>query len=548
MGTEGDNNERGDRRPAAEFGPPVSDFGPPVDDEGFGGPVPVTPPPVPTGVPELGWRPAGPPAGGPAAGHSGPPVGGGAAPGPFGPPAGGPGPSGAPAGPPAGGGAAPGPFGPPAGAPAPGPFGAPVAGQPPVAPPPAGPFGAPVSYNTMPPGPPVGPPRQSGPTPQAPPRSPDNRRSAPTSVFGDAVATPPPAQSGPRQAAPFGGPTPGGPPSADPTVRFGGKQGSGDAVGTPPSAQSGPRQASPFGGPTPADPTVRFGGEQGSGDSVFGDSVPVTSGRELTEVIRRGRPDPKKPASQGPSSEVPPEPVRPPDGTRTPLFADEPKPAADKWWDADDDGAIPKPPAEPGLSWADDPIARRLAPKTPTTPPPAEPELDSKRMRWIIGGVAAAVLLVVALVLTIGLVKRGGGADPGVTAAPVTSAASATECQSVAEQSVTVGNGPGDTTTGARAILGFQYAFYTDRSGAKVREFVAPDAENISPAETIQQAIDGQIPAGTTHCVKMRETTVGRYDVELREMHPDGSAVVYKQEIITTNTDGKWQVKSITAR
>ncbi|MFD4355457.1 hypothetical protein ACFWPX_23085 [Nocardia sp. NPDC058518] len=478
MGTEGDDNERGDQRPAAEFGPPVSDFGPPVDDAGFGGPVPAAPPPAPSGVPERGWRPAGPPA--------------------------------APA---------PGPFGPPAGAPAPGPFGGPVAGQPPVAPPPGAPF-----TGSVPPGPPAG---------QAPPRLPDGRRSAPTSVFGDALATPPrnapfggpttggdaPAGPGSREAAPFGGPTPGGPPAADPTVRFGGEQ--------------------------PRDEGSVFGG------SVFGDSVPVTSGRELTEVIRRGRPGPKDPAPQTPSRDAgPPEQVRPPEGSRTPLVPDKPRPAGDKaWWDnPDDDGAIPKPPSEPGLSWADDPIARRLAPKMPTTPAPVEQEPDNKRLRWIIGGVAAAVLLVVALVLTIGLVKRGGGADPGVTAAPVPSVASATECQSVAEQSVTVGNGPGDTTTGARAILGFQYAFYTDRSGAKVREFVAPDAENISPAETIQQAIDGQIPAGTTHCVKMRETTVGRYDVELREMHPDGSAVVYKQEIITTNTDGKWQVKSITAR
>ncbi|MFC8386041.1 hypothetical protein [Nocardia sp. NPDC057272] len=485
MGTEGDENERGDRqRSAADFGSPVGDFGPPVDDAGFGGPVPATPPPAPSGVPERGWRPAEPPSGAPT----------------------------------------PGPFGPPAGAPAPGPFGGPVAGQPPVAPPPAGPFAGPV-----PPGPPArlsAPPSGSTPTDQgsmpgsgqAPPRLPDGRRSAPTSVFGDAVATPPPARPGPP--APFGGPTPGGPPAADPTVRFGGE---------PPRGES-----SVF------------------GDSVFGDSVPVTSGRELTEVIRRGRPGSKEPAPQPPSRDSGPaaDTVRPPEGSRTPLVPDKPRPAADKaWWDnPDDDGGIPKPPSEPGLSWADDPIARRLAPKTPATPAPVEKEPDNKRLRWIIGGVAAAVLLVVALVLTIGLVKRGGGADPGVTAAPVPSIASGTECPSVAEQSVTVGNGPGDTSTGARAILGFQYAFYTDRSGAKVREFVAPDAENISPAETIQQAIDGQIPAGTTHCVKMRETSVGRYDVELREMHPDGSAVVYKQEIITTNTDGKWQVKSITAR
>lgn len=236
-----------------------------------------------------------------------------------------------------------------------------------------------------------------------------------------------------------------------------------------------------------------------------------------------------------------------PETTRMPI-AEESKAEDKAWWNSpDESGGVPKPPAEQGLSWADDPIARRLAPKTPVAPVSENKETD-QRMRWIIGGVGAAVLLVVALVLTIGLVKRGGGEDPGVTAAPIPSITSPTDCKAVAEQAVTVGNGPGDTSTGAKAILGFQYAFYVDRSGAKVREYVAPDAENISPAETIQKAIDDLIPAGSKHCVKMRETTLGRYDVELREWHPDGSAIVYKQEIVTTNTEGKWQVKSITAR
>ncbi|MFF2088389.1 hypothetical protein ACFVVM_31785 [Nocardia sp. NPDC058176] len=313
-----------------------------------------------------------------------------------------------------------------------------------------------------------------------------------------------------------------------------------------------PHDSSPFGAPTapPADATVRIGGDQAPrgdnsafGDSPFGDSVPVSSDSDRTEVIRRERPGPRAEAPPSPDSSRIPEA---PETVRTPL-GDEPRSAEDKaWWNSPDEGgAVPKPPAEAGLSWADDPIARRLAPKTPPPAPSAKKEPD-KRMRWIVGGAAAAVLLVVALVLTIGLVKRGGG-DPGVTAAPIPSAVSATDCQEVAEQAVTVGNGPGDTSSGAKAILGFQYAFYVDRSGVKVRDYAAPDGD-ISPAETIQAAIDEQIPVGATHCVKMRETSEGRYDVELREWHPDGTAIVYKQEIITTNTDGKWQIKTIAAR
>ncbi|KAF0848461.1 hypothetical protein FNL39_102611 [Nocardia caishijiensis] len=281
---------------------------------------------------------------------------------------------------------------------------------------------------------------------------------------------------------------------------------------------------------------MRFGAEApAAGGSVFGDSVPVTSGKEETEVIRRG---------SAPRQQRVPEPERISEPPRAPVVGNDTEDRA--WWNSpDDDGGVPKPP-EPGLSWADDPIARRLAPKTPAAPVPETSEPDN-RMRWIIGGVAAAVLLVVALVLTIGLVKRGGGEDPGPTAAPVTSAAAGTECRAAADPGVTVGNGAGDTSSGAKAILGFQYGFYVERSGARVREFVAPDAVNISPADVIQKAIDEQIPAGTKHCVKMRETTLGIYDVELREWHPDGSANVYKQEIVTTQTEGKWQVKSITA-
>ncbi|WP_336085131.1 hypothetical protein [Nocardia sp. SSK8] len=366
---------------------------------------------------------------------------------------------------------------------APGPFG-PPAGAP-------NPFGAPVSGAppvAPPPGPPVVPPG-SPVTPPGPPvgtpppaAPPRGPRSAPISVFGDAVAAPPPA-----------------PPQRD--------------------------------------------------GSPFGDSVPVASGRELTEVIRRdrpaSRPEPEADIVRAPA----PETVRmsAPETTRAVPPAPE-RPDEDKaWWNSpDDDGGVPKPPAEPGLSWADDPIARRLAPKTPTAPVAEQKETD-KRVPWLIGGAVAAVLIVVALVAVIGLVKRGGD-EPGPTAAPTTSVQiPGFECPASTDPAVTVSNGPGDTSSGARAILGFQYAFYVDRSGAKVRDYASPDGD-ISQADRLQRAIDTKIPVGAKHCVKIRETAPGVFDVDLSEWHPDGEVITYPQVIITTNNDGKWQVKHILTR
>lgn len=377
--------------------------------------------------------------------------------------------------------------GPVAATPPPAPGALPERGWQPAAPGPFGPpAGAPGPFGAPVSGPPpVAPPPGPpvAPPPARPPVPPTPPRSAPTSVFGDAVATPPPA---------------------------------------PPQ-----RDASPF-----------------------GDSVPVASGRELTEVIRRDRPAPRQEPDADIVRQPAPETVRmsAPETPRPPLPAVERKDEDKAWWNSpDDDGGVPKPPAEPGLSWADDPIARRLAPKTPVAPVSEEKETD-KRLPWLVGGAVAAVLIVVALVATIALVKRGGGEDPGPTAAPTTAAQiPGFECPASTDPAITVSNGPGDTTSGARAILGFQYAFYVERSGTKVREFASPDGD-ISQADRLQRAIDSKIPVGAKHCVKIRETLPGQYDVDLSEWHPDGEVITYPQVIITSNIDGKWQVKHIMTR
>ncbi|MGW5315233.1 hypothetical protein [Nocardia thailandica] len=381
----------------------------------------------------------------------------------------------------------------------------------------------------------------------------DATPSAPASPFGEATPPPvgPPAGQAPSATAspfggatpppagPFGAPTPepgpfgAPPPISEATTRFGTSPGlpvAGARPGTDPGRPlTGPAA---FGAPTPA-PTADgapFGAptRPRTGEQPFGGPA---DGADATEVIRR----------ESAGRAVAPDAAKTSGAQRVPSDADDDQP----WWSKpDDDGLIPKPPAEPGLSWADDPIARRLAPATPAAPQrPERP--DQQRLYWIIGGAAAAVLLVIGLVVTIGFVKRGG--EEGPTSPPIAATTSATDCKPVSEQGVTVGNGPGDTTSGARAILGFQYAFYHDRSGPKVREFVAPDAE-INGAEVIQQAIDTQVPQGTTHCVRIRQTDNARFDVQLTEFAPGGRKQLYRQEILTTNRDGKWLIVSVTPR
>ncbi|MGW4330988.1 hypothetical protein ACWEKR_34535 [Nocardia sp. NPDC004573] len=121
-------------------------------------------------------------------------------------------------------------------------------------------------------------------------------------------------------------------------------------------------------------------------------------------------------------------------------------------------------------------------------------------------------------------------------------------CEATRTGRLTVGNGPGGTATGADAILGFQYAYYIDRAGAAAWTFVAPDAVSVSPAESLQQAIEADIPVGTTYCVRIAERQQDAFDVDVEERRPDGMRVVYKQHVRTVVRDGRTLIYEIIAR
>jgi hypothetical protein len=229
----------------------------------------------------------------------------------------------------------------------------------------------------------------------------------------------------------------------------------------------------------------------------------------------------------------------------------------DTWWNRPtESGGVPTPPAESlrrsdsaGLSWSDDPIVKRLAPSPAFPTPGFTPNRkNGSRGRWIVLGAVAAIAVVVALVVTIVAVNRDSGGDGGVAAPPPAATTAALSCPTSREGKVTVGNGAGDAASGPGAILGFQYSFYVERSGERARRFVDPEALNVSTADIIQQAINDQIPVGTTHCLRIIELATDTFDVDLTEHRIDGVTTVYRQTVTTTNRDGKTLIYAIKER
>ncbi|MEU7634051.1 hypothetical protein AB0C34_29430 [Nocardia sp. NPDC049220] len=219
----------------------------------------------------------------------------------------------------------------------------------------------------------------------------------------------------------------------------------------------------------------------------------------------------------------------------------------DAWWNQPTaEGGVPKPPSstDSGLSWAEDPIAMRLALRVPSTPAPTRRTGPSKR-RIVLGALAALIVLI-ALTVTIVSVSENNG-DEGASPGAGGKTTAALSCPSSKEGKVTVGNGAGDTASGPGAILGFQNAFYVARNGERARSFVAPDAD-FSTAAVIQKAIDEQIPAGATHCVRITEVGADSFDVDLTEHRPDGTTIVYRQSVTTVDRDGKKLVSIIRER
>ncbi|WP_157225144.1 hypothetical protein [Nocardia thailandica] len=126
-------------------------------------------------------------------------------------------------------------------------------------------------------------------------------------------------------------------------------------------------------------------------------------------------------------------------------------------------------------------------------------------------------------------------------AAPESTAGSHTStCAEITSPSgVVSGFGPGNTDTGPGAILGFNYAYYVQRSAEQARRFLTAEAL-LRSGDQLQAGIDAT-QAGTHHCVTISPlASLGDVDlwaVTVTEYHP-GSESHAPRQIITTRTTG----------
>ncbi|MDO3646145.1 hypothetical protein [Nocardia mangyaensis] len=164
----------------------------------------------------------------------------------------------------------------------------------------------------------------------------------------------------------------------------------------------------------------------------------------------------------------------------------------------------------------------------------ANPLPRSRRHRWIAAGVlgALAALAVIAVVTS-----------PDATAEP-----DGFTCEENTSANLVTGSGPGDTSSGQSAILGFHHAFYVDRSAAHAQRFLIPDSA-LTVDNRLQIDIDA-IPAETRHCVSISPLgAIGdsqRWAVTVTEFRPDIEPWITRQTVTTRTVDRVILISEIT--
>ncbi|MFD4351530.1 hypothetical protein ACFWPX_03175 [Nocardia sp. NPDC058518] len=168
---------------------------------------------------------------------------------------------------------------------------------------------------------------------------------------------------------------------------------------------------------------------------------------------------------------------------------------------------------------------------TTTTSPTAR----SRRHRWIAAGVLVGLA---ALAVVAAVTAPNGSAQPTGFA-----------CEETSGPDVFTGSGPGDTTSGPAAILGFNPAYYVDRSAELARRFLTSDS-TIATGDRLQTGIDA-VPTDTRHCVSIASLNINgesaRWTVTVTEFRPGTEPWIATQTVTTRTSDRVTLISEITA-
>ncbi|MFF0452963.1 hypothetical protein [Nocardia africana] len=183
-------------------------------------------------------------------------------------------------------------------------------------------------------------------------------------------------------------------------------------------------------------------------------------------------------------------------------------------------------------------------------------------MAGLVAGSALVVVGVVVLVV-VSAVHDGGDHHTRTPAPPATAPATPVVdphptdgCRQSGAGLAVSGTGPGDTHSGPGVILGFNHAYYAERSNAHALEFLAPGAEGVNTQRGERYPLTGEfigsgiskVAANTRYCVRIEPDTVDRWQVEITEQVGSETTTVTKQLITTTTVDGRTLIATIVAR
>lgn len=235
-------------------------------------------------------------------------------------------------------------------------------------------------------------------------------------------------------------------------------------------------------------------------------------------------------------------------------------------WDDDPMAAIFTPGKASGRpqsqsSWDEDDLFDDLYNDSRANTTPTDPSSKSGRSKAgviLLGSVATIAVGVAAAMTYVVVTGQNSGAEETVVVAATSPPTTTTRktagplaCADELRGNLTIGRGPGDNNSGPGVILGFEYAFYTDRNGEKARSYVTPEADTVGSAAIIQDGIDKYVPLGTTYCAQINQIGPDSYELDLTERRPGGTSaddLLYTQLITTTVRDGRTMIATIRER